>query len=236
MVGWAPLPPGLDPWSYADFDLAIPVFSYSFVDARFFCERRLVNHLLIPARNVTLFQQTRNVTRYEVTGNRLVTGGVPVAEIERIRGRSVPRLTMRDTESTSLHDIGRVRGRELDVFRPSTASAASASTSSAAVPSVSVSGRSAPVPSASRTPAPIGTTGSLHKPESPATVDKRQENERKQLEAAEVQERKTHDAKGRDMLAARGVPDAGYFGWIFAILLPCSPRPAISPFWPKTNP
>jgi hypothetical protein len=26
-----------------------------------------------------------------------------------------------------------------------------------------------------------------------------------------------------------------YFGVIFVILLPCMPRPAISPFWPKTK-
>src|SRR4029453_6667460 len=30
-------------------------------------------------------------------------------------------------------------------------------------------------------------------------------------------------------------PRARYFGVIFVILLPCMPRPAISPFWPKTK-
>ena len=32
-----------------------------------------------------------------------------------------------------------------------------------------------------------------------------------------------------------GAPESGYLGVILAILLPCIPRPAISPFWPKTK-
>ena len=45
---------------------------------------------------------------------------------------------------------------------------------------------------------------------------------------------RTADAPPEDVRNAGG-PTSGYLGVIFVILLPCIPRPAISPFCPKTK-
>ena len=122
VVGWAPLPPGIEASSAADLDVALDPSAFSFVEERFLLEPALVGHILPRASNVAFIVLTKNVTRYEVTDERFVDRGIDLAEIERASGRAVTRLQVREVDTVDEARGGtETRSHVLAVYRPTAA-------------------------------------------------------------------------------------------------------------------
>ncbi len=121
-VGWAPLPPrarwvagiGLD-FGGAQIDYEIGPQWYTFVPETRFVDVPVRRYAVPVARNHDLFRTTRLYTDYAVARGAVVNRGVPVQVIERATRRPVPELRLRAAEATG---PGRIRGREVSVFRP----------------------------------------------------------------------------------------------------------------------
>jgi hypothetical protein len=122
-TGWAPLPPraawqthvGLS-IGVLDIDAFIGADDYSFVHDRAFVDRGVYQRVLPPTQNVTIINVTNNVTNYTVVNQRVVNGGIAVANVERAAGRRVPRARTVDMDRAD----GPRRGRadEVAIFRP----------------------------------------------------------------------------------------------------------------------
>lgn len=125
-VGWAPLPPeagwqvgvGLSVnWSVVD--RIIEPHWYSFVEERYLTDRNLDRRIEVPARNVTYLESSRNVTRYEPSGNRAIDRGIDIRGIEQSTGRSIPRHRVIDPDLPSRTvEGGRIRNDEVILYRP----------------------------------------------------------------------------------------------------------------------
>jgi len=123
-IGWAPLPPIVG-WDFGvgltlhGFDLDdIPARRWCFVQERFFDEPVLFTHILLPARNVTIFSQRRNITRFDVIGGRIVNVGVPLNRIEQVTGRPVPHFQVRHVDSVEAARLPRESSGTINVFSP----------------------------------------------------------------------------------------------------------------------
>jgi hypothetical protein len=121
-IGWAPMPPqrgwrvGLEFEVESVGEAAVEPFSYSFVEERNFGARDLDRHLELPARNVTLMQDTRDVTDYRVMENRVVNRSLDVEPIERATGRAVTRHRIVDAGSAGGGE--QISGGDVRVYRP----------------------------------------------------------------------------------------------------------------------
>jgi len=127
-TGWAPLPPrarwqsrvGLSIGGL-EIDAYLGARDYSFVPDRSFVDRGLYQQVVPPAQNLTIINQTTNITNYTVVNQRVVNGGIPLASIEQAVGRSVPRS---HTVEVSRADAQRrPSAGEVPVYRPSVAQA-----------------------------------------------------------------------------------------------------------------
>ena len=123
-IGWAPLPPIVRWRSGVGLDLHgfnlnnIPARRWAFVDERFFNEPALRGHILLPAQNVTIFRERRDITRFDVIGDRIVNVGVPVGRIEQVTGRPVQHFSVRHVDSAAAMHLPRERDGTLDIFSP----------------------------------------------------------------------------------------------------------------------
>jgi hypothetical protein len=121
--GWAPLPPVVG-WDNGlvlgglGLDEYIPPFWYNFVEERYFAMPRIHEHLLLPARNVSLLGQTRNITRYEVNENRIINRAVAVDRIERDTGQAITRFRVVAADSPTARRDMRARDGELSIYKP----------------------------------------------------------------------------------------------------------------------
>jgi len=123
-IGWAPLPPAVG-WqpgiglALSGFDLDdIPIRRWCFVEDRFFDEPTLRLHVLLPARNVTIFGQTRNITRFDIVGARIVDVGVPLRAVQEVTGRPVPRFQVRHVDSVAAMRLPHERSGVVNIFSP----------------------------------------------------------------------------------------------------------------------
>ena len=124
-VGWAPLPwqvgwragVGLE-LGRVNLDVVLEPTWWCFTETRYILEPH-VRHRVVPAaRNVTLIRRTRNITSYTVVENRVVNRGVGVEVFEKEVGRPVERYRVRDVDSIRVSRGGKVRGEEVELFRP----------------------------------------------------------------------------------------------------------------------
>jgi hypothetical protein len=101
-VGWAPLPPAAG-WDasiglrFADAS-AIRSDEWCFVPRRHVLDVNLRVQVTVVARNVTLFQRSRDATRYEVRDGRPANIGFDIAQFESSVGRRVPRVRIVDVD------------------------------------------------------------------------------------------------------------------------------------------
>ena len=107
-VGWAPLPPTAG-WSVSvglSFTSSdqIPPQRWCFVQRDRILDSNLRGRTVPLGRNVTIFQQTRDATQYQVSNGRPMNRGMDVTVIERSTGRPVPHWKITDA-------IGPGRGR-----------------------------------------------------------------------------------------------------------------------------
>ena len=112
-IGWAPLPPGIAPGVSVRVDIGPS--SYTFVRTRHFLDRQLSGHFAPVSRNAVLLGSTRNVTRYDVQGSRIIDRGVDPRQIERVSGHRVAQLRVRNAMTATR---GRVANNALSVYRP----------------------------------------------------------------------------------------------------------------------
>jgi hypothetical protein len=122
-IGWAPLPPevGFDVsvgLRLGGFDLRVGISAdaYTFVEERNFLDRDPYRYAQPAARNVTIIQNTTNITNYTVIDNRVVNRGVDLERIERSTGRRVQQMHVRETETDKREQV---RGDEVVVYHPS---------------------------------------------------------------------------------------------------------------------
>ena len=170
-VGWAPLPPDIDPYRSSFVDVRIDPFAFCFVEQRRVFEPSVYRHALPVARNVTIVNVTQNITNYTVVNNRVVNRGLDVRNVERSLGHAVPRVQVREAASISEARGARVKGGAVAVFRPRVESSAKA-----------------PVHEVKAT-----------RNEKAEEAMKREEKERKQLQSNEERERKDlHKIQERD--------------------------------------
>jgi hypothetical protein len=98
-VGWAPLPPtvgfeigaGIRLGGF-NLRLGIAPRDYAFVEERRFLDSRIGGYIVPEARNVTIINNTTNITNYTVVNSRVINHGVPIERIERATGRRAPRF------------------------------------------------------------------------------------------------------------------------------------------------
>ena len=114
-IGWAPLPPwaDLDRWD-DDFDLAPP--HWIFVEERYFLTPRLHPVIVLPARNVTIFDRCRHRARPRFVRQRWVNPGVDVHLVEQATRSRVARAKVREVGVASAAGFG--DDDEVRVFRP----------------------------------------------------------------------------------------------------------------------
>lgn len=122
-TGWAPLPPRATWQTHVglsigglEIDAFIGADDYAFVPDRAFVDRGVYQRVLPPMRNVTIINVTNNVTNYTVVNERVVNGGIAVANVERAVGRRVPRARAVDVDRADAPR--RARADEVAIFRP----------------------------------------------------------------------------------------------------------------------
>jgi hypothetical protein len=123
-IGWCPLPPvagwqvgvGLELHGLDLNDL--PARRWVFVPAPFFAAPRLHEHIVLMSRNVTLFGETRNVTRFESVEGRVVNNSISARQIEEFTHRPVERFRVRHVDSAAAMRLPHEGAGEIHVFSP----------------------------------------------------------------------------------------------------------------------
>ena len=177
-IGWAPLPPEVV-WGeggrldYGHYDMTAEAHHHAwvFVEERHFAEPRMHERVIMPARNVTLFGVTQDSTRLSLSNGRIMNRSVEPAQVERITGRPVPVMHVREMDHPASAQTAPASSREVGVFRPVVRPASA--------------GRPAPVPPPRHQPAPQAQT--------PATPERRRD-EAQALEQQQRMDRERHQA------------------------------------------
>jgi hypothetical protein len=143
---------------------------WCFTEERFLFEPNLRNNIVLPARNVTFLNITRNVTNYTVIQNRVVNRSLSVEQVEKTVKRSIPRYSIVDRD-TAPAARDRVKGNEIYMFRHQLAETAPTRTPPKIEPSR---------PMERTDPRPGVSTPSGQRPPR-QELSERQESERRQL-------------------------------------------------------
>ena len=133
-VGWAPLPPQGDDVVYegraitgaVDVTFGIGPLYYNFVDIRYIGEPVLRERLIEPSRNVTIINNTVNVTNITYNNSIVINNGPDLNRVNQFSTRPIQRLTLQ-REPTVPANVGqggkrgnfnRVNGNQLMVVAP----------------------------------------------------------------------------------------------------------------------
>lgn len=125
VVGWAPLPPGaqwipekgLSPDSAAAIE-QIPEFAWTYVNISDFTQEKLLPYIIPSARNATLQQQTKDITRYDRQQAQVVNVGPNKIDIERATTRRVTSRQLVDVTFPKGEQATQVKANQIAVFRP----------------------------------------------------------------------------------------------------------------------
>lgn len=93
--GWAPLPPqaGFGPQvNVAVIDQYVPPQRYVYCNEQYVNQSRVDQHIV--QNNVTIVNQTTNITNITVINNHVVNQGMPVANVQRATGRTVEKVEL----------------------------------------------------------------------------------------------------------------------------------------------
>jgi hypothetical protein len=132
-VGWAPLPPV--PGSiYAgrvinggvDFTFGIGPLYYNFVDIRYIGEPVLRNRIIAPSRNVTVINQTVNVTNITYNNSTVYNYGPDYDRLNQYSTRPIQRLNLKRETTVAANlattnkgkNLNRVSGDDFTVVAP----------------------------------------------------------------------------------------------------------------------
>jgi hypothetical protein len=126
--GWAPLPPaaGFDPGvgvvtHGVDIDECVGAYGWCFVDTAYVCAPHVHEMLVVPARNVTILNQTTIVNNITVVDGRVLNRGVGVVEVEQRSGGRIERVTIRDAGRVAPNGTlpsAAIGANEVEMFRP----------------------------------------------------------------------------------------------------------------------
>ena len=132
-VGWAPLPPaggvvyeGRAITGGVDVEFGIGPLSYNFVDLRYIGEPILRRRLLAPSRNVTIINQTVNVTNITYVNATVYNYGPDYNRLNQYSTRPIERLTLQREPSVEANfaqvgkgkSLNRKNGNQLVVVAP----------------------------------------------------------------------------------------------------------------------
>lgn len=133
-VGWAPLPPQGEEVVYegaaitgaVDITFGIGPLYYNFIDIRYIGEPVLRARLIEPSRNVTIINNTVNVTNITYRNSVVVNNGPDLNRVNRFSARPIQHLTLQ-RESNVATNVGqgghhgnfnRVNGQQFVVVTP----------------------------------------------------------------------------------------------------------------------
>ncbi|HYU30765.1 MAG TPA: DUF6600 domain-containing protein [Thermoanaerobaculia bacterium] len=111
-IGWAPLPPPRVDLVAAD---------YVFVPARSFLVADIGGVAVSYVDSARIFPRTRRIASYGFGARSYYDAGVPVARVQRLIGRSVPRYRLADLSPGFRHRGTRITGGRVALFRPQVA-------------------------------------------------------------------------------------------------------------------
>ena len=120
-IGWAPLPPSVNVAVGFSGPLSVSLGydSYLFVPERQFLAPRLSGYYVSQNQVPVIYRQTRNITNYRYTDNRVYNTGVAVDRIQRATGHPVQRYQLADLNATGGGNRrAQIQGTRLNVFRP----------------------------------------------------------------------------------------------------------------------
>ena len=100
-IGWAPLPPSvnINVGFNGLVDVSIAPEDYVFVQERYFLAPRLNTYFVPRERVVNIYHETRNLSNYRYSGDRVYNNGVSVDRIQQVVGRPVPRYRIADSRT-----------------------------------------------------------------------------------------------------------------------------------------
>jgi hypothetical protein len=139
-IGWAPLPPGVAFRAGFGIELggvAIAAGTYSFCEERAFLHPQIATVVLPPARNVTIINNTTNITNYTVVNNKIVNQSVSVQHVEQATGQRVQRYQIAAASSRGATSI---QGNQISIYKPSGQARAHAGASQPSQPSQNAAG------------------------------------------------------------------------------------------------
>jgi hypothetical protein len=117
-IGWAPLPPGVAFRAGIGIQfggVAIGAAAYSFVEERVFLHPQIATVIVPPARNVTIINNTTNITNYTVVNNKIVNQSVSVQHVESVTGQRVQRYQV---AAASTKGASTVQGNQIAIYKP----------------------------------------------------------------------------------------------------------------------
>ena len=119
-IGWAPLPPSVNValGFSGPVSVSLGYDAYLFVPERQFLAPRLSGYYVSSSQVPVIYRQTRNITNYRYTDNRVYNTGVAVDRIQRATGHPVQRYTLADLNGNGGGRRAQVQGTRLNVFRP----------------------------------------------------------------------------------------------------------------------
>jgi len=123
-VGWAPLPAGTSQASinvqFGNFSLEVNQIknhAWSFMEERWMDQQNISPYLARPARNVSIIQNTSNVTNYNVVNNMVVNNSYRRQDFERRTNRRVQQFRIADFDRPGNGGIQRDQNT-IRFFRP----------------------------------------------------------------------------------------------------------------------
>jgi len=108
-LGWAPLGPAIGFTFAAGLDFGGFVIApgfYTFVGERDILAPRVSTVIVSTTRNVTIVNNTTNITNYGVVNGRIVNSGVSADRIAQVTGRPVPRVAVASMARASANGKG----------------------------------------------------------------------------------------------------------------------------------
>ncbi len=112
VIGWAPLPPWAT-WSGGGIaaDVYVEPAAFAFVAERDFIAPHLARFIVPTERNVTVINETRNITNYRLANDRVVNRSLDPREVERAVGRQIAPRRVETLRAAAPRAVGSARAQ-----------------------------------------------------------------------------------------------------------------------------
>ena len=124
-IGWAALPPEIQ-WTpenglgtqIANWDAEIDPTGWSFIETQYFSDADLSSRIQKPSRNVSLYQETSNITNYTYENKHIVDNAVPVDEVEKFTQKKITVYRIFETSSFTAPSSSTNHPNQIGYYRP----------------------------------------------------------------------------------------------------------------------